>query len=263
MRSSTTSGRTSGRTALIAAKATGGRARVFAFEPSPSSFRDLARNVEVNECGESVTPLPLALWSETGLLPVAWRSDIRRRCPPPNRPPAGREGRLADDRHPARRRARAARRPGTDPRQDRHRRATRSRCCAAPARRLPTRAGARSSSSSTGRRPTATARSAPCSRGGLRSGELQERTPSAAIPDPGSGSRRLLGLHAAGGLNHSRRHEAGFRELPLQLLDPPAQLVVPLLGELDRVAVAARRSSSCRPRGGWQPRRSSWPGLVW
>ncbi len=62
--------------ALIAARATGGQARVFAFEPSPSSFRDLARNVEVNECGESVTPLPLALWSETGLLHVAWSSDI-------------------------------------------------------------------------------------------------------------------------------------------------------------------------------------------
>ena len=61
---------------LIAAKATGGQAHVFAFEPSPSSFRDLARNVEVNECRESVTPLPLALWSETGLLPVAWSSDI-------------------------------------------------------------------------------------------------------------------------------------------------------------------------------------------
>jgi len=61
---------------LIAAKATQGQARVFAFEPSPASFRDLARNVDVNGCGESVTPLPLALWSETGLLPVAWRSDI-------------------------------------------------------------------------------------------------------------------------------------------------------------------------------------------
>jgi FkbM family methyltransferase len=61
---------------LIAAKATEGAARVFAFEPSPSSFRDLARNIEVNECSESVTPLPLALWSETGLLPVAWSSDV-------------------------------------------------------------------------------------------------------------------------------------------------------------------------------------------
>ena len=49
---------------------------MFAFEPAPSSFRDLARNVEVNGCGESVTPLPLVLWSETGLLPVAWSSDI-------------------------------------------------------------------------------------------------------------------------------------------------------------------------------------------
>jgi FkbM family methyltransferase len=59
---------------LIAAKVTEGRARVFAFEPAPASFRDLARNIEINECGESVTPLPVALWSETGLLPVRWRS---------------------------------------------------------------------------------------------------------------------------------------------------------------------------------------------
>jgi FkbM family methyltransferase len=57
---------------LIAAKATG--ARVFAFEPAPASFRDLAHNVELNDCVESVTPVPLALWSETGLLPVRWKS---------------------------------------------------------------------------------------------------------------------------------------------------------------------------------------------
>ena len=59
---------------LIAAKATGGRAGVFAFEPSPASVAALARNVEINECSGCVTPLPLALWSETALVPVSWRS---------------------------------------------------------------------------------------------------------------------------------------------------------------------------------------------
>jgi FkbM family methyltransferase len=59
---------------LIAAKATGGRAEVFSFEPSPASFAALARNVEINECRGCVTPLPLALWSETALVPVSWRS---------------------------------------------------------------------------------------------------------------------------------------------------------------------------------------------
>jgi FkbM family methyltransferase len=60
--------------ALIASKATSGRAQVVAFEPSPASFADLARNIELNGCSESVTPLPLTLWSETGLVPVTWRS---------------------------------------------------------------------------------------------------------------------------------------------------------------------------------------------
>jgi len=50
---------------LIAAKATGNAARVFAFEPSASSFHDLSRNVLLNECAESVIPLPFALWSDT------------------------------------------------------------------------------------------------------------------------------------------------------------------------------------------------------
>ena len=58
---------------LIAAKATGGQAQIFAFEPSPASFRDLTRNIELNGCTDSVTPLPVALWSETRMLPVSWR----------------------------------------------------------------------------------------------------------------------------------------------------------------------------------------------
>lgn len=51
---------------LIAAKVTGGGARIFAFEPSPSSFGDLSRNVLLNGCADCVVPLPLALWSESG-----------------------------------------------------------------------------------------------------------------------------------------------------------------------------------------------------
>jgi FkbM family methyltransferase len=60
--------------ALIASKATEGQARVYAFEPSPASFRDLAHNVEANGCTDSVTPIPVALWSETRMLPVSWKS---------------------------------------------------------------------------------------------------------------------------------------------------------------------------------------------
>ena len=59
---------------LIAAKATGNRARIFAFEPSPSSFRDLAHNVLLNGCADSIVPLPIALWSESHLLSFSLRS---------------------------------------------------------------------------------------------------------------------------------------------------------------------------------------------
>jgi FkbM family methyltransferase len=55
---------------LIAAKVTGNRARVFAFEPSPASFHDLVRNVAVNGCIGSVMTLPFAVWSETELLGI-------------------------------------------------------------------------------------------------------------------------------------------------------------------------------------------------
>jgi FkbM family methyltransferase len=59
---------------LIAAKVTGNRARVFAFEPSPPTFNDLVRNVLLNRCATSIVPLPLALWSETRLLSLTLRS---------------------------------------------------------------------------------------------------------------------------------------------------------------------------------------------
>src|SRR5262249_39850053 len=56
---------------LIAAKNTRNRARVFAFEPSPASYVDLSRNVALNGCEESVTPLPFALWSRSELVFLA------------------------------------------------------------------------------------------------------------------------------------------------------------------------------------------------
>jgi FkbM family methyltransferase len=59
---------------LIAAKATGNGARVFAFEPSAPSFNDLSRNVLINDCAESIVPLPLALWSESRLLSFTYHS---------------------------------------------------------------------------------------------------------------------------------------------------------------------------------------------
>ncbi len=61
---------------LIAAKATSGRARVFAFEPSPASFLDLSRNVALNGCSGSIAPMPLALWSATELLTLASSSTV-------------------------------------------------------------------------------------------------------------------------------------------------------------------------------------------
>jgi FkbM family methyltransferase len=59
---------------LVAAKASGQAARILAFEPALPSFRDLVKNVEINECAGCVTSLPLALWSSTGLLSLSLRS---------------------------------------------------------------------------------------------------------------------------------------------------------------------------------------------
>lgn len=56
---------------LIAAKATGNGARVYAFEPAPPSFSDLSRNIVLNGCAESVTALPIALWSDDRVLSLA------------------------------------------------------------------------------------------------------------------------------------------------------------------------------------------------
>jgi len=56
---------------LVAAKASGNEARIFAFEPSPASFLDLCRNIELNGCRASVVALPVALWSRYELLSLA------------------------------------------------------------------------------------------------------------------------------------------------------------------------------------------------
>jgi FkbM family methyltransferase len=56
---------------LIAAKATGNGARIYAFEPSPSSFLDLFRNAVLNGCAESIVALPFALWTDNELLSLS------------------------------------------------------------------------------------------------------------------------------------------------------------------------------------------------
>jgi FkbM family methyltransferase len=61
---------------LIAAKASGNGARIFAFEPTAPSFYDLSRNVILNGCAVSVVPLPLALWSDNGPLSFTSRPPV-------------------------------------------------------------------------------------------------------------------------------------------------------------------------------------------
>ena len=50
---------------LIAAKATNGKAKIFAFEPAFSNYSALCHNVILNNCQESIIPLPIALSSKT------------------------------------------------------------------------------------------------------------------------------------------------------------------------------------------------------
>jgi FkbM family methyltransferase len=59
---------------LIAAKLADGGAEVYAFEPSAPNFSDLCRNVALNDAESSVVPLPIALWSRTGLVSFGYRS---------------------------------------------------------------------------------------------------------------------------------------------------------------------------------------------
>lgn len=48
-------------------------ANVYAFEPVPTNFRSLARNVDLNRLGSKITVLPIALSDDVGLLRI--RSD--------------------------------------------------------------------------------------------------------------------------------------------------------------------------------------------
>ncbi len=60
--------------ALVAARFTAGRARVFAFEPGCANFAQLCRNIVLNDCGASVVPLALALSDHTGFDVFHYRS---------------------------------------------------------------------------------------------------------------------------------------------------------------------------------------------
>lgn len=52
---------------LVAAKASQGTARIYAFEPAFTNFSQLCRNILLNGCADSIVPLPVALSDKTGL----------------------------------------------------------------------------------------------------------------------------------------------------------------------------------------------------
>jgi FkbM family methyltransferase len=56
---------------LIAAVAGGGDVQVVAAEPSAPSYHDLCVNIALNELDEVITPLPVALWSDTTVVRFA------------------------------------------------------------------------------------------------------------------------------------------------------------------------------------------------
>jgi FkbM family methyltransferase len=56
---------------LVAARGAG--ARVFAFEPAGPNYHDLCRNIALNDCDESISPFPIALWNETATVPFSHR----------------------------------------------------------------------------------------------------------------------------------------------------------------------------------------------
>jgi FkbM family methyltransferase len=60
--------------ALIAAALLRGSGTVVAFEPGAPTYHDLCVNVALNGFGETVVPLPLALWSRTELVPFSYRT---------------------------------------------------------------------------------------------------------------------------------------------------------------------------------------------
>jgi FkbM family methyltransferase len=59
---------------LVAAKQTGGGARVFSFDPSYWNIASLTSNVLLNDVADRVTPLPVALTDRTGLSVFSLRS---------------------------------------------------------------------------------------------------------------------------------------------------------------------------------------------
>jgi FkbM family methyltransferase len=67
-------GANTGLFSLMAGRLHGAAVPTYAFEPSYSSYEALVRNVLVNGLSASVHPLPLALYSETGLKPLHYRS---------------------------------------------------------------------------------------------------------------------------------------------------------------------------------------------
>src|SRR5688572_6114979 len=61
---------------LVAAKYHEGRVRIYAFEPSFVNFMQLCKNVLLNNCQESVVPLPLALSDKTTIDKFNYRNLI-------------------------------------------------------------------------------------------------------------------------------------------------------------------------------------------
>ncbi len=50
---------------LVAAKYTGGQAKIYAIEPAFTTFAQLTRNMLLNECSDCIVPLQIALFEET------------------------------------------------------------------------------------------------------------------------------------------------------------------------------------------------------
>ena len=52
---------------LVAAKATGGKATIYAFEPAFANYSQMCRNIHLNGCAKSIVPLPVVLSDRTEL----------------------------------------------------------------------------------------------------------------------------------------------------------------------------------------------------
>jgi FkbM family methyltransferase len=61
---------------LVASKHSGGKAKVFAFEPSFSTFSQLCKNIFLNRCSGQVIPLHIALSDNTGIATFHYSSII-------------------------------------------------------------------------------------------------------------------------------------------------------------------------------------------